>query len=484
MPLLTRSTVDSLDPARRPLIDPGDLKPHMVHFGLGAFHRAHQAVYTEAAAARSGTPWGITAVAPRSAETVAAMRAQDCLYTVTDRAPGPPKTRVVGSIVDALRMRADRERIGELLGSPDVTVVTVTITEKAHYRRSGTGALDTRAPEVAADLAATGVPDPEFGTVVGMLAGCLATRFRRDGAPISVVSCDNMTANGDALGLVVRRFVEASQWKDRDAVLDWLSTSVAFPATIVDRIVPATTTEDQQTVSAALGLRDAVPVVGEPYRQWVLEDRFAAPRPPWELDDALFVPDVTPYQVRKLRLLNGAHSALAYLGAAAGHDTVADVLDTGWGERFVRGFGAEAGATLAGPTLSGATADYVGQVVERFRNPAMRHRLRQIGSDGSVKIPERWFGALRERRSAGLASPLLELSLAAWVNVIDADGLRFGMTDPLADALAGCRTGFGPAESVARLLRLTGAPDLAEQADLTTSVARQLPALRAGRIEF
>lgn len=480
MPLLNKSTVDTLDPVRLPLVDPSELTPRAVHFGLGAFHRAHQAVYTEAAAALSGEPWGIAAVAPRSAATVEAMRAQDCLYTVTDRTPGPPKTRVVGSIVDALRMRGDRKRISDLFGSPEVTVVTLTITEKAHHRRSDTGALDTRAPEVAADLVATGDPDAEFATVVGVLAGCLATRFRRDGAPISVVSCDNMTANGDVLGHVVRRFVEASHWSDRDAVLDWLSTSVAFPSTIVDRIVPAMSTEDQETASAALGLRDAVPVVGEPYRQWVLEDRFAAPRPPWELDGALFVPDLTPYQVRKLRLLNGAHSALAYLGAAAGHDTVADVLESGWGERFVRDYGVEAGATLSGPT-----ADYVDQVVERFRNPAMRHRLRQIGSDGSVKIPERWFGALRDLRAAGISTPLLELSLAAWVNAIDADGLRFGMTDPLAEALAGCRTGAsGQAEVVARLLRLTGAPDLAEQADLTTSVARRLPALRAGRVEF
>jgi fructuronate reductase len=144
----------------------------------------------------------------------------------------------------------------------------------------------------------------------------------------------------------------------------------------------------------------------------------------------------------------------------------------------VRGYGAEAGATLSGPT-----ADYIDQVVERFRNPAMWHRLRQIGSDGSVKIPERWFGALRDLRAAGVSTPLLELSLAAWVNAIDADGLRFGMTDPLAEALAGCRTGTsGQAEVVARLLRFTGAPDLAEQADLTTSVAGRLPGLRAGRL--
>jgi fructuronate reductase len=192
----------------------------------------------------------------------------------------------------------------------------------------------------------------------------------------------------------------------------------------------------------------------------------------------MVVPDVTPYQLRKLRLLNGTHSAMAYLGAVAGCETVADVLATGWGERFVRAFCAEVASTL-----DDEMSAYIDQLVERFANPAVRHRLSQVGSDGSLKIAERWFDPLREI-PAGHA-PLLELALAGWVHATKpaeaGDGGRFGLTDPAAERLAACWQDSSP---VAALLRVAGAPDLAERADLGTSVASRLPALAAGRIEF
>jgi fructuronate reductase len=473
------ATARKLDVSLRPLVDPRALKPRIVHFGLGAFHRAHQAVYTEAAAMRTGEPWGITVVAPRSEATVTALRAQDCLYSVTERRPGGPRTRVVGAIVDALRMRRDVDKVDGLLAAPATTVVTLTVTEKAYHRRSGTTDLDTAAPEIAADLAA-GVRD--LRTVVGRLAGGLAARYRAHGAPISVVSCDNAAANGAVLRGVVRGFVAASSWPDRSDVLAWLDNSVAFPSSVVDRIVPATTGEDERAASAALGLRDGMPVVGEPYRQWILEDCFAAARPRWELDGALLVPDVAPYQLMKLRLLNGSHSALAYLGLAAGYGTIREVMHTRWGERFVRSFCAEVARTL--PAGGPDAEAYVEDLVPRFRNPAMRHLLRQIGSDGSLKLPERWFGALRE---SATPAPLLELALAGWVNATRPDDLGpvFGTTDPLAEPLARCWYDRpDPVDLVGRLLRLAGAADLAERTDLAKSVAARLPALRAGRVEF
>ena len=197
---LNRAALAGLAPAHRPLVDPRDLRPRIVHFGLGAFHRAHQAVYTEAAAARTGEPWGIAAVAPRSADTVAAMRAQDCLYSVTDLAPDAGAVRVVGAVVEALRMRADAARLTQLLASPEVTVVTLTVTEKGYSRRPDTGGLDTSAPGVAADLAATADTDADLVTVIGRLTASLAARFRAGGGPIDVVSCDNTATNGAALG--------------------------------------------------------------------------------------------------------------------------------------------------------------------------------------------------------------------------------------------------------------------------------------------
>jgi fructuronate reductase len=479
MSRLTATTARGLAPALRPLVDPGALEPRIVHFGLGAFHRAHQAVYTEAVAARTGEPWGIAVVAPRSEATATALRAQDCLYSLTERHPDGPRTRVVGSVVDALLMRRDVAKVDALLTAPTTTVVTLTVTEKGYHRRPGTTELDTTAPEIAADLTAAA---GDQRTVVARLASGLAARCRANGAPVSIVSCDNATGNGTLLRGVVRGFVEASAWSDRAAVLAWLDESVAFPSSVVDRIVPATTDTDERAASLALGLRDRIPVVGEPYRQWVLEDSFAAPRPPWELDGAVVTADVAPYQLMKLRLLNGSHSALAYLGLAAGHSTVREVMHTRWGEQFVRDFGAEVARTLPGGGPDAAA--YVDDLVRRLRNPAMRHLLRQIGSDGSLKIPERWFGVLREARTA---TPLLELALAGWVNSTRPDDRDpvFGTTDPLADRLARCWYDRPDhLELVVRLLQAVGAPDLAERAELTKAVATRLPALRAGRIEI
>jgi fructuronate reductase len=479
MTILNRAALAGLAPARRPLVDPRDLQPRIVHFGLGAFHRAHQAVYTEAAAARTGEPWGIVAVAPRS--SVAPMRAQDCLYSVTDVAPGAGATRVIGTVVEALNMRADAARLTELLRSPEITTVTLTVTEKGYSRRPD-GGLDAAAPGVGDDLAATAGADPDLVTVVGRLSAGLAARFRAGGAPVDVVSCDNTAGNGAALARVVREFVEASAWSDRDPVLDWLGTSVGFPDTIVDRIVPATTSADRDGAEAALGVRDEMAVVGEPYRQWVLQDAFVAARPRWEIDGALVVPDVAPYQLMKLRLLNGSHSAMAYLGAAAGCTTVADVLATEWGEPLVRAFGAEVAPTLPDAGLDAGR--YVDDLVARFRNPAMHHLLRQIGSDGSLKIPERWFPALRDLRAASAATPVLELALAGWVSATQPEASH-GMTDPATAALNCCWTDTSdPKALVGALLRAVGADDLAEQADLTASVAARLPGLRAGQIDL
>jgi fructuronate reductase len=294
-----------------------------------------------------------------------------------------------------------------------------------------------------------------------------------------------MADNGAALETVVRDFVAASAWRDRAAVLAWMTESVTFPATVVDRIVPATTEADQETADAALGVHDEVPVVGEPYRQWVLQDRFAAARPPWELDGALFVPDVRPYQVTKLRLLNGSHSALAYLGAAAGCATIAETMTTAWGPRLVRELCAELAPTL--PEGGPDPAAYADDLVERFSNPGMRHLLRQIGSDGSLKLPERWFAALGQLRATSAPTPRLELALAAWANATrpgEDAGQLYGTTDPRAAALAECwqRT-RNTEDTVRRLLHELGAADLAGDDALVAAVAARLPALRAGHIE-
>ncbi|MGW8066672.1 mannitol dehydrogenase family protein [Streptomyces ziwulingensis] len=477
LPRLDRTVLPRLSPELRPAVDPAALRTRVVHFGLGAFHRAHQAVFTEHAAARSGEPWGITAVAPRSAGTVRELRDQDCLYSLVERRPEGHRTRVVGAVVGALAMGPDAEAVDALLADPEVTVVTLTVTEKGYHRSPPTGGLDTLAGPVAADLAAA--PGGRLTTVVGRLAAGLAARMRAGAPPVSVVSCDNMADNGAVLGRVVRDFVRASAWPDRAGILDRMAEAVRFPATVVDRIVPATSEADRAAADAALHVRDTLPVTGEPYRQWVLEDSFAAPRPRWELDGALFVPDVTPYQLTKLRLLNGSHSALAHLGAAAGLTTIAETMATAWGERLVRALCAEIAPTL--PAGGPDPAAYADDLVGRFRNPAMHHLLRQIGTDGSLKITERWLPALRELRARGTSTPVLELALAAWVH---GTGTADAPADPAAEALFACwRPTAHPAGTVRALLRVIGAADLADDDTLTAAVAHRLTALRAGRVE-
>ncbi|MFD2686524.1 mannitol dehydrogenase family protein [Streptomyces phyllanthi] len=464
---LNLNALPGLAAESRPQVRPAELSTRVVHFGIGAFHRAHQAVYTETAAARSGEPWGIAAVAPRSAATVDALRAQDCLYSVTERHPEGGLPRVVGALTGAYALERDTEAVDALLTDPGTTVVTLTVTEKGYHRSSRTGGPDTAVPA---------------STVIGRLAAGLADRMRSGAAPVSVVSCDNMADNGAVLERVVRDVVRASAWPDRERILDRMAERVAFPSTVVDRIVPATTAADLSTTSTALGVHDALAVSGEPYRSWVLEDRFAAPRPPWELDGAVLVPDVAPYQLTKLRLLNGSHSALACLGIAAGHTAIADAMAAGWGERLVRALCAE-----VAPTLPGGGPDpgrYADDLITRFRNPAMRHLFRQIASDGSLKITERWLPALRSLRERGAATPLLELALAGWAYTTR-HAQEHGITDPARDALAACwRTGAAPADVVRALLTTVGAADLADDSALASAVARHLPALRAGRVDI
>jgi fructuronate reductase len=489
MPDLSRSSLSAVGAELRPRVLPWDLRPRTVHFGFGAFTRAHQAVYTEGAAAASGSDWGIAAVEPRLPRVAESLSAQDGLFSVTELRPAAPSTRVVGSVTEALVLDAHGDRLLQLLTDPEVGVVTATITEKGYYRVPGTDRLDVVRPEVAADLEqARAAGKPGATTVVGRIAELLAARYRAQGAPISVVSCDNMAGNGRALGQVVRDFVAHAGWADGDAVLDWMQQSVAFPQTIVDRIVPAATPQTLDRAAGALGVVDRVAVAGEQYRQWVLEDAFAAERPAWEADGALVVPDIAPYQLMKLRMLNGSHSALAYLGLACGLSTVADVMATSWGETLVRALCTEVAPTL--PTAGSDPDSYTDTLVARFSNPAIAHELRQIGSDGSLKVAERWLEPLRMLRAAHRPSPVLELALAAWANATSPDGdlgagQRYGTTDPAAPALARAWTAAGAAGTagaVASLLRVVGAADLAEDLGLVRAVAERVPAVAAGRV--
>ncbi|MEW2549969.1 mannitol dehydrogenase family protein [Streptomyces sp. NPDC047002] len=463
MSAVPRLSYDALPARLRPAADPRALPVRAVHLGLGAFHRAHQALYTEAA----GDGWGIAAVAQHSRAVLDALRAQDHLYSVTLRHPEGARTRVAGVLARTLHAGADAGPLRDLLAAGETAVVTTTVTEKGYRRDPASGGLDLADPLVAADLAGRAPATP-----VGQLAAGLRARLRAGGAPLTVVCCDNMADNGPVLARLVREFVEATGWPERAALADWIAGgAVAFPATVVDRIVPATAPGDLDTAQRALGVRDEAAVTCEPYTEWVLQDAFAGPRPRWEAGGARFVADVAPYQLTKLRLLNGSHSLLAHLGLRAGCRTVADTLAAGWGEDAVRGYCAE-----VAPTLPGAGPDpaaYAEALVGRFGNPAVHHRLDQIAADSSLKIPERWLTPLRELRAAGRDTPWLARALAVW-----AASCRDGAAhaDPAAGRLRDAWRAAAPADAVRALLGLLGAPDLADDAPLVAAVTERLPA--------
>jgi mannitol-1-phosphate/altronate dehydrogenase len=417
----------------RPLLRPGSVPAGIVHLGLGAFHRAHQAVYTEEAVAAAGGDWGIVAVAPRSAEVVAALAAQDCLFSVTSTAAAATTTRVVGAFAGLRHAAADPDAVLALLADPAVRVVTLTVTEKG-YRAAGAG-LNLDDPEIQADL--TGRPPR---TVVGQLAAAIARREE----PLTIVSCDNLVANGPFLRTLVTEYFDAL------GKVPATFEATRFPASMVDRIVPATTDADRDEAARLLGVRDEAVVVAEPFLQWIIEDDFAGARPAWERGGAVLTGDVAPWEQAKLRMLNATHSMLAYLGALRGYETIAEAVR----DEELGGLARQLMTDDVVPTLTPPDgldlAAYGATVLERFENPALKHRTRQVAMDGSVKLPVRMLGTVRDRLTAGAEPRMISLAVAAWmVYVHRTPDLDDPQSDRLKSAVAGTTD---PTELVEALL--------------------------------
>lgn len=437
----------------------------IVHLGIGAFHRAHQAVVTEDAALATGdTRWGILGVTQRSASVRDQLRPQGGAYTVLTVKPDGASPRLVGSVTDVAWPAEETPRVLEALAAPTTHVVTLTVTEKG-YARQADGRLHLEVVRADLDALATEEHDgtsPAEGvaatSAVGLLVRGLAARRRAGGAPLTVLSCDNLADNGRVLAALVTEAVDAAlPGTDGDALRTWLATSVTFPSSMVDRIVPATTPAQRDEVEALLGARDEGLVVAEPFLQWVVEDRFAGPRPAWERGGATFTDDVAPYERAKLRLLNGAHSYLAYAGSLAGCATLAEAVADPALAAGARALQADAIETLEAPDGVDLAA-YAEQLLERFANPATGHTTRQVAMDGTQKIPVRWGGTLADRLAAGVVPEGVVGALAAWAAYVVAE-TRAGRTvdDPRADELRALVTGTGDdAAAVAALVRLPG----------------------------
>jgi fructuronate reductase len=463
--------------AARPLVDPRDLTVGIVHLGLGAFHRAHQAVYTEGAMSASGSvAWGICAASLRSRTVVDELEPQDGLYTVVERGPATA-FRVLAPIRETLFAAQQQDQLIARIAAPSTYVVTMTVTEKGYRHDPVTRRLDFWDVEIQADAA--GRP-PQ--TVVGYLVRGLLERRRRDAGPLTVVCCDNLTSNGATLRGLVDDFCSLLPAADQPALRSWIAESVAFPSTVVDRITPATTAADRSDVASSLGLDDEGAVVAEPFSQWVLEDNFAAARPAWERAGAIFTSDVTPYESLKLRLLNGSHSALAYLGLLAGFEYVSEFIDVDGVAAFVRALMGEAAATVSG--LSSVDVDaYKQQLLQRFANPGVRHRLAQIAIDGSQKLPPRLVATVRDARAGGVEPTGSVLGIAAWMRYVTAGrddaGRPLVVDDPLASRIADAVGQAGnPVAIVERLLGITEMfGDLGDDVELRESLVAALAEL-------
>jgi len=404
------------------------LQTGIVHLGLGNFHRAHQAVYTAAALAVEDGPWGIVGVANRSRSVVEAMDAQDLLYSVVEVAPRNSRVTVPGVHTRVLVADDDPGVVVDQIATATTRIVTLTVTEHGYTFSADTGALDIGSPAVRHDLA----DDSSPMTTIGRIARGLIARARTHAAPIAVLSCDNLLGNGRHTEALVREFIALADPSRADETLAWMDTDVTFPNSMVDRIVPSSGPVHNDKARSSLGVADEIAVPAEPFTMWVMEDCFAAGRPRWEAGGAIFTDDVEPYELLKVRLLNGTHSLIAYLGALDGRATIPEAV----AQQFIESAARRVMSDDYLPTVTvpaSMDADrYIAELFERWSNSALGHRTSQVGSDGSVKLAQRIPIPARLHLDAGRTPRHRSLTIAAYLCCI---APRPGF-DPGAHAMA------------------------------------------------
>jgi fructuronate reductase len=414
MRLTSAATTHLGDAVALPDYDRRAQKTGIVHFGIGAFHRAHMAVYTDDAMNAGESDWGITGVSLRSASVADQLNPQDGLYTVTQRSAAGSKIRLIGAVQRVIVAQQDMEAVVAAIASPDTHIISFTITEKG-YCRAADGSLDLRLCDAA--------------SIYAYLTSGFMRRMAAGLPGLTLLSCDNLAGNGAQLQRLTTEYL-AYHAPD---LVDWFTSKCTCPSTMVDRIVPATTDADRAEIEAMLGMRDEAAVVTEPFSQWVIEDNFAGPRPAWEQHGAQITSDVHAYENAKLRMLNGAHSALAYLGLQRGHEfvhqAIADPELAPLIDRLMREEAAPSLTPAAGQDLNA----YADALIARFANPALNHRLAQIAMDGSQKIPQRWLETLAFHQRQDRQCPTILTAISAWLCHIRGD--NGAVDDPMADTL-------------------------------------------------
>nr|WP_246415755.1 mannitol dehydrogenase family protein [Novosphingobium taihuense] len=400
----------------RPLYDREAQKVGIVHFGIGAFHRAHQAWYTDAAMNEGDADWAITGISLRSAGVARQMNPQGGLYTVAEQSAEGARLRIVGSVRNVLVASEEPDAVIAAVAAPSTHIVSLTVTEKG-YCRSADGTLDF---DLAHSLSFY------YFVTQGLLA-----RAKAGLGGVTLLSCDNLADNGAKLHALMLQYLD----RHEPDLVPWFEANCTCPSTMIDRIVPATTDEDRAMVAKALGgLSDEACVVTEPFSQWVIEDRFAGPRPRWEAVGAQLVSEVGPYETAKLRMLNGAHSLLAYCGLKAGYEYVHEAIADPALRQLATSLMHEEAAPTITPAPGQDLAAYAEALIARFANPCLNHRLIQIAMDGSQKIPQRWLETLAESAAQGRTCPAILTAISAWIHHLS--GANGPVDDPMAASLS------------------------------------------------
>lgn len=412
--------------------DRGHLKSRIAHIGFGAFHRAHQALFTNEVASKTDSDWGECAVELfGDGQLIKTLREQDHLYTVVEKGADHNEVKIIGSVIESVHSLLDgTHAVLDKLAEPQIAIVSLTITEKGYCSDPATGQLDKNNAVIVHDLANPETPK----SAIGYLVQALKLRRDRGLSAFSVLSCDNVPENGH----VARRAVLGYAYLLDKELAGWIETHVPFPCTMVDRIVPAATAETLADVEKLLGVADSCGIATEPFRQWVIEDNFVAGRPQWEVAGAQLVKDVIPYEDMKLRMLNGSHSFLAYLGYLGGYQHIDDTMtDANYRNAAFSLMTCEQAPTLNMPEKTDLVG-YANLLITRFCNPSLKHRTWQIAMDGSQKLPQRMLNSIRFHLKNGSNFSHLALGVAGWmryVSGVDEQGNAIDVRDPMADQL-------------------------------------------------
>jgi len=400
----------------------------IVHLGIGAFHRAHQAGYTDTVMQSSGNLWGVCGVSLRRPAVRDLLAPQDYLYTLVTKSAVGENARIIGALQNILVAAEDPSMVVARMANADCKLVSLTITEKGYYHDPASGKLQRENIDIQHDLQQLATPK----TALGFIVAALKQRYSEKQTPFTVLSCDNLPHNGKLLRGLILEFTNLIDVE----LATWIETTVAFPSTMVDRIVPATTENDIVEVEQLIAANDQAVVTCEPFSQWVIEDHFCNARPAWELAGAQFVKEVAPFENMKLRMLNGCHSTLAYLGYLAGYEFIYQVMEEpAFVSLIEQMMMREIIPTLEVPEDTDLLM-YKNELIERLKNPSIKHKTYQVAMDGSQKLPQRLLNTIRDRIATGQDYPLLALAVAAWMRYVcgfDEEGKRIFVQDPLAE---------------------------------------------------